>query len=477
MQYVLPRIKLSKSLLDTDGIVYISIDDSEVSNLRKICDEVFGESNFIAQLVWQNKKGGGNDAKYFAIEHEYILAYAKNKDALCEFYEKYSEEYARRYKEEDAQGKYFWDTLKRKIGKQYYPIVCPDGSVLQYDKDGNAISWLRSESRFLRDKESGEIKFEKKDGEGWSVFFKQRMPKGKTPRSLIETVEIISDQGTTSDGTANVYDYFKKHVFSNPKPISLLTFLMQFGVCDGDIVVDFFSGSATTADALLRYNAENGCKARYVLVQLKEDLDDNLAHASDDNARLVLNNAIAVLDELHRPHLLTEIAKERIRRAGKKIAEENATNAPNLDIGFRVLKLDSSSLNDTSATVNETDQKFENFDRIKSDRSSEDLLFQMLLETHIPLSDKIAKTTVGGNEVFVVGAGYDGEGAAVTQEAPLVACLDAKAKMTSEFFMEVAKLKPGIAFFRDDAFAEDSARTNLQQAFNQFSPGTSIKVI
>ena len=153
------------------------------------------------------------------------------------------------------------------------------------------------------------------------------------------------------------------------------------------------------------------------------------------------------------------------RRAGKKIADENATTAPNLDIGFRVLKLDSSSLNDTSATVSETDQKFANFDRIKEGRSSEDLLFQMLLETHIPLSDKIEKKTVGGNEVFFVSG------------TALVACLDAKAKMTTDFFIEIAKLKPGIAFFRDDAFADDSARTNLQQAFDQFSPSTAIKVI
>ena len=162
---------------------------------------------------------------------------------------------------------------------------------------------------------------------------------------------------------------------------------------------------------------------------------------------------------------ICEIAKERLRLAGSKIAEANATTAPNLDIGFRVFKLDSSSLNDTAASVSETTQSFANFDRIKEGRSSEDLLFQMLLETHIPLSDKIESKEVSGNEVFFVSG------------TALVACLDAKAKMTSEFFMKIAQLKPDIAFFRDDAFADDSARTNLQQAFNQFSPGTSIKVI
>ena len=195
---------------------------------------------------------------------------------------------------------------------------------------------------------------------------------------------------------------------------------------------------------------------------------------------------------------ICEIGKERTRRAGKKIAEElaaeiakkneqgelsleNPDNPVNPvekeipDIGFRVLKLDTSSLRDTSATVSDTNQEFANFERIKSDRSPEDLLFQVLLETRIPLSEPIVKAKVAGNEVLFVGC--DGEGAAATSGAPLAACLDAKAKMTTDFFIEIAKLKPGIAFFRDDAFADDSARTNLQQVFAQFSPTTSIKVI
>lgn len=217
----------------------------------------------------------------------------------------------------------------------------------------------------------------------------------------------------------------------------------------------------------MQLNAKDGGNRKFIMVQLPETCaeDSEAAKAGYKN--------------------ICEIGKERIRRAGKKIAEELAEKRKKqekngdlfdsaksgedavspLDIGFRVLKLDSSSLNDTSATVSETDQKFVNFDRIKSDRSSEDLLFQMLLETHIPLSDKIERKTVCGNEVFFV------------SDTALLACLDAKVKMTTEFFIEIAKLKPGIAFFRDDAFADDSARTNLQQAFDQFSPSTAIKVI
>lgn len=218
-------------------------------------------------------------------------------------------------------------------------------------------------------------------------------------------------------------------------------------VGSNDIVLDFFSGSATTAHAVMQLNSEDGGKRKFIMVQLPETCAD------DSEAAKAGYKTIC------------EIGKERIRRAGKKIAKENATAAPNLDIGFRVLKLDTSSLRETSATVSETTQEFANFERIKSDRSPEDLLFQMLLETRISLSDPVETKVVGGNNVFFV------------SDKALVACLDPAAKMTTEFFIEIAKLKPGIAFFRDDAFADDSARTNLQQAFDQFSPTTSIKVI
>lgn len=263
-------------------------------------------------------------------------------------------------------------------------------------------------------------------------------------------------------------------VFENPKDEEILKRLIEFcGTGKDDLVVDFFSGSGTTAHALMLAEAEKTLGRKFVLVQLPEVIDPNTC--SSEKAKKIARNAVAFLDSIKARHVICEIAKERIRRAGKKIAEENATTAPNLDVGFRVLKIDSSSLNDTSATVSETIQTFENFDRIKSDRTPEDLLFQMLLETRIPLSEPIVKRKVSGNEVLFVGC--EGEDDAVTSGAPLAACLDQNAKMTTEFFIEVAKLKPGIAYFRDDAFADDSARTNLQQAFDQFSPSTSIKVI
>lgn len=269
-----PRLRIAKDLLTNEGMIFISIDDNEVRNLKNLCDEIFGSVNFIAQLVWQNKKGGGNDSLHVAIEHEYILVYAKNKPMIGELYETYSAAYIKRYKEEDDEGKFFWDTFKRKSGKQYYPIICPDGTVLQYDEDGNAISWLRSKARFEKDIKKGEIRIIKiKDN--WSVQFKQRMPKGKTPRSIFTTDPVLNDQGTTSTGANDVYEYFKKDVFSNPKPVKLIEFLLGFGCEDNDIVMDFFSGSGTTAEAVFRTNCSNK-DLKFILIQIEENIDKML---------------------------------------------------------------------------------------------------------------------------------------------------------------------------------------------------------
>ena len=178
-----PRLRLAANLLRDDGVIFISIDEIEMPNLRKICDEVFGEENHIADFVWHNKRGGGNDSKYVAVEHEYVLMYAKSINELSELFVPYSPDYIKRYKEEDEKGKYFWDTFKRKSGKQYYAITCPDGTVLEKDEFGNPISWLRSEARFYYDLKIGEVRIIKVN-ENWSVQFKQRIPEGKKPRTI-----------------------------------------------------------------------------------------------------------------------------------------------------------------------------------------------------------------------------------------------------------------------------------------------------
>ena len=449
------RLHLAKNLLTDNGVIFISIDDSEVKNLKNICDEVFGASNFVAQLIWQNKKGGGNDSTHIAIEHEYILTYAKNISLLGEFYEAYSDDYIKRYKEEDEIGRYFWDTFKRKAGKQYYPITCPDGTVLEYDEDGNAISWLRSKARFDSDIAAGEVRIIK-IGEKWSVQFKQRIPLGKTPRSIFTTETVIDNRGTTSTGASDVYDYFKKDVFSNPKPVDLIYFLLGFGLSESDIVLDFFSGSGTTAEAVMRSNLEGG-KNKYILVQLPEKIDP-LLNSSSANAKRVAENAVSVLDEIKRPHLLTELAKERIRRAGDKIKSESPMTTQDLDIGFRVLKLDDTNMKDVYYAPDDYDQGMlaglES--NIKDDRTDLDLLFGCLIDWGLPLSLPYKSEKIDGCTVHTYN---DGD---------LIACFDAN--IPESVVKEIAKRKPLRAVFRDSGFASSPEKINVFEIFKLYMP-------
>lgn len=419
------RLLLSRNLLRDDGVIFISIDDCEVENLKKICDEVFGANNFIAQLIWQNKKGGGNDSKYIAVEHEYIISYARNKELLEEFYESYSQKYIKRYKEKDEIGRYYWDTFKRKSGKQYYPIECPDGTILEYDEDGNAISWLRSKNRFNEDIKKGEIRIIKNKNK-WSVQFKQRIPKGKTPRSIFTTNTVIDNKGTTSTGAGNVYEYFKKDVFSNPKPVELIKFLLGFGMTKDDIVLDFFSGSGTTAEAVFRSNLE-GEKYKFILVQVKEDID--------------------------------------LKRVGVNIRKENPLIAQSLDLGFRVMKLDDTNMTDVYYSANEYNQEMLYMleSNIKSDRKDIDILFECLLEWGLPLSLPYSSEQIEG---YTIHNYNDGD---------LIACFNEN--ISKNIIEEIAKRRPLRAVFRDNGFIDSATKINVDEIFKLLSPDTNVKVI
>lgn len=436
------------------------------------------------------QKGGGNDSTHIAIEHEYILTYAKNISLLGEFYEAYSDDYIKRYKEEDEIGRYFWDTFKRKAGKQYYPITCPDGTILEYDEDGNAISWLRSKARFDSDIAAGEVRIIK-IGEKWSVQFKQRIPLGKTPRSIFTTETVIDNRGTTSTGASDVYDYFKKDVFSNPKPVDLIRFLLGFGLSECDIVLDFFSGSGTTAEAVMRSNLEGG-KNKFILVQLPEKIDP-LLNSSSANAKRVAENAVSILDEIKRPHLLTELAKERIRRAGEKIQEARLEaialskhewdqtcyyvehqeecdrlghlpdeyfekEHPPIDTGFRVLKLDDTNMKDVYYAPDDYDQgmlaALES--NIKDDRTDLDLLFGCLIDWGLPLSLPYKSEQLGGCTVHTYN---DGD---------LIACFDAN--IPESVVKEIAQRKPLRAVFRDSGFASSPEKINVFEIFKLYMP-------
>ena len=264
LSFMKKRLELSRDLLSEKGVIFISIDENEMKNLIHLMDEIYGEKNHIADLIWKKKKGGSNDSKHIAVEHEYIVFYAKNIDSLPNLFSQYKNGYSSRYNLSDDIGKYYWDTFKRKSGKQYYPIKCPDGTVLELDENGNKISWLRSEKRFLSDLKSGDAKIVQLNGK-WSVQFKQRQPTGKKPRSILDSF------GTTSDGSQELLEIFKKNVFDNPKPSSLIEYLLSFTTNNNSTILDFFAGSGTTFHAVEKANSQDNTNRQCILITNNEN--------------------------------------------------------------------------------------------------------------------------------------------------------------------------------------------------------------
>lgn len=319
---------------------------------------------------------------------------------------------------------------------------------------------MRSKARFDVDIKAGEIRIIK-IGEKWSVQFKQRIPVGKTPRSIFTTDSVITDRGTTSSGASDVYGYFKKDVFSNPKPVELLLFLFGFGLTNGDIVLDFFSGSGTTAEAVMRLNIEGG-NHKYILVQLPENID-LMRNSSSVNAKRIAENAVSVLDELDRSHILTELAKERIRRVAKKIAEENPDKP--FDGGFRVFKLADTNMTDVYYSAGEYDQGMldQLESNIKPDRTDLDLLFGCLLEWGLPLSMPYTSEEIAGCTIHTYN---DGD---------LIACFDEN--ISDTVIREIAKRQPLRVVFRDSSFADSPAKINVGEIFKLLAPDTRVKVL
>ncbi|WP_311589574.1 site-specific DNA-methyltransferase [Varibaculum massiliense] len=323
LTFMYPRLVLARELLSDDGVIFISIDQNEYANLINLTSELFGESNSLATFIWQKKKGGGNDSVFVAVEHEYVAMLTRNADELSHLFVPYSEDYLARYKETDEIGRFFWDTFRRSSGKQYYPIIAPDGTVLENDEQGNPISWLRSESTFKKNLLDGDARFVQKEDGSWSVHFKQRLPQGKKPRS------ILRDVGTTSTGSDDANGYFGINIFDNPKPVELIKKLISVVAEKHDIVLDFFSGSGTTAEAVMSLNSVDSGARRYLLVQLPEIIDSGKITLAARNAMTLGYQTI------------DEIGRERIKRAAAKIKEETGAD---IDYGFKLVRLESPSV-------------------------------------------------------------------------------------------------------------------------------------
>ena len=483
LNMIYPRIKLARDLLTEDGVLFISIDDAEVENLKRITNEIFGATNFIACLVYdKNRK---NDAKYFSVGHEYMLVYFKNisymKDigvtlrASKEGVDEVREEFKR------LRALYHDDWKQVEIGlKKLYSSWPADDerrSLARFTKvdekgpyrdDGN-INWPGGGGPMYDVIHPVTGKVCKKPVSGWRYSSPKRLQeeieKGHVvfgpdettvPRvrlNLFEQSNEVMRSVHFSYAQTSTNEFLKifngKRIFDNPKSIKDIKQLVEYitGKTSDDIVLDFFSGSATTAHAVMQLNAEDGGHRKFIMVQLPEATDPK-----SEAYKAGYKN-------------ICEIGKERIRRAGKKIKEENPLTTQDLDIGFRVLKLDSSNMKDVYYTSDAyTRDMFDMLaDNIKEDRTPEDLLFQVMLDLGIPLSSKIEESVIAGKKVFKVEGNY------------LIACFDSN--LTEETITAIAQQRPYYFVMRDSSMANDSVATNFEQIFATYSPDTDRKVL
>lgn len=453
---IYPRLLIARSLLTEDGVIFISIDDNEVHNLRKICDEVFGEGNFVATLILITNPRGSQSSKYIAKTHEYVLCFSKNIDRLELLGLRLSDEQKKEFNKRDTKG-FFREIGLRKRGADsrredspslYYPIyfdiVTGDISTTnKYDieilpklSNGTDGRWRWSSEKVERDKEFLLVRTVKRDGiEEYDIFTKDYLTEEKKRKvmSLWDEKENNNEFATELVGelfgSGGLFDY--------PKSLYFLKKVLEIGSNPDSLILDFFSGSATTAHAVMQLNAEDGGKRKYICVQLEESTPE------DSEARKAGYTSIP------------EIAKERIRRAGQKIKAEAPLTTQNLDIGFRVLRLDDSNFNEVNRHPNEYNQgQLDLFaTNIKEDRNDLDLLFGAMLSWGVPLSLPINTEEIDGCRIYNVN---DGD---------LVACF---AENVSEAVVKAMASKVSLrVLFRDSCFSEDKHKINIFEIFKQ----------
>ena len=456
LNMIYPRLKVARDLLTEDGVIFISIDDNEVENLRKVCDEVFGERNFIAQLIWERAYSPKNDARFISNSHDYVIMFAKNIDNFVIGRLDRTDEANARYQNPDNDPRGVWKpsdlSVKTYNAECDYPITTPTGRIIEPPA---GRCWSLSKKAFFERLQDNRIWF---GSDGNSVpcikrFLTELKYDGMAPTSILFYKEV----GHSQEGAKEVVSLFgDKGVFDGPKPVRLLQRLITLAnLKDDSIVLDFFSGSATTAHALMKTNLEKGTDRKFILVQLPEKVSDKKKDQGYGT--------------------ICEIGKERIRRAGKKILEELATKkAENglfdkeseptrLDVGFRVLKLDTSNMQDVYYTPEDSSAATLFDDNVKPDRTPEDLLFQVMLEYNLPLSAKIERKTIAGKEVFSVNDDY------------LIACFDENVNET--VITEVAKRKPLYFIMRDSSLSSDQVADNFEQIFNAYSKDTIRRIL
>ena len=469
LNMIYPRLKVSKDLLSDDGVIYISIDHHEIDNMQKICDEIFGSKNRIACVVNVNNPKGRSDEKNVATAHEYLAVYQKQNTTLRGF--KPEDNVLRRYNKTDKNGRQYRHIDLRKTGDsdrredrpkmfyyfyynnvtgEFYPSIdniCPSGwiQIFPLKDDGSEGRWRVGIETAIERKDNLEpvyMAVKKR----WTIMERDYL--SDDLRVKATTAWTFKDLNSERGTEQFIELGFGKNVFSRPKPLGTVLRPLELSTTNNSIILDFFSGSATTAHAVMQLNAEDGGKRKFIMVQLPEATDEK-----SEAYKAGYKN-------------ICEIGKERIRRAGKKIKEESPLTTQDLDTGFRVLKLDSSNMQDVYYTPAEFNEQKLFDDNIKPDRlgnDGEDLLFQTMIELGIELSAKIEKHSIAGKAVWSVSDGY------------LMACFDEEVNETT--ITEIARQQPYYFVMRDSSLANDQVADNFEQIWEEYSKDTVRRIL
>ena len=437
LNMIYPRLKVARDLLDDDGVIFISIDDNEIGNLRKVCDEVFFPQNFIAEFIWKSKLGKVGTTSTISSTHEYILCFAKHIENV-----KFS--MIKNISEGRKENLRQWGVADRREDRpsMFYPITIDGVTVYPVKEDGSDGRWRVGQEMANDLLNKGELVLTNNKGK---YGIQRIFPEGVS-FTAYDTL-LLDKIGTTAKGAKILNELGLSKVFDFSKPLELIMHFAHLANDKNAFILDFFSGSATTAHAVMKLNAEDGGHRKFIMVQLPEVTDEK-SEAREAGYKNIC-----------------EIGKERIRRAGRKVKEEAGIMAQDLDIGFRVLKLDSSNMEDVYYTPDDfnANNLFTLADNIKTDRTGEDLLFQVMLDLGIELSAKIEKTEIAGKEVWCVDGGY------------LMACFDRDVNEAT--ITEIAKQKPVYFVMRDASAANDNVLDNFDQLFANYSPDTTCKIL
>jgi adenine-specific DNA-methyltransferase len=432
LSMIYPRLKLSRNLLTKDGVIFISIDDNEIHNLRKVCDEIFGEQNFIAQAVRKRRDSQANLSKNISPIHEYVVFYKKSGDEVLNRVDADINESDYKNPDNDPRGPYVTMPCTNK-GGAIYEVTTPTGNIISDE-------WRFKKETYDKLFAENKLVFPR-GGEGkprYKLFLSEKKEMGVLANTWWDNL------ASNQEATREIKTLFDNLVFDTPKPLGLLNYCFQLATDKNSIVLDFFAGSCSTSHALMSMNAKDNGSRKYIMVQVPE-ITDEKSEAFKSGYKNIC-----------------EIGKERIRRAAKKIKEETKAE---IDYGFRVYRLDESNMQDVYYKPQDyTQSSLDLFaDNVKADRTSDDLLAQVMLDWGLPLNLKIETKVICGKQVFNVA------------ENSLFACFDKG--IDEDFAKELASEKPLRVVFKDNAFKDDTAKTNVKQLLKQLSPNTEMKVI